>query len=116
MEIISQVDVALDSFPHVGGATTAHTLWMGVPVITLRGNWEYERISSSLLKSVNLDDFICNSIEEYIKKAIYVSEEYIQEKRMELRSKFPDYALILEDIEGDIMRIYREVNNEVLKS
>lgn len=115
MEIISQVDVALDSFPHVGGATTAHTLWMGVPVITLRGDWEYERISSSLLKSVNLDDCISNSIEEYIEKAINISEGYIQEKRMELRSKFPDYAPILEDIEGDIMRIYREINNEVLK-
>jgi len=115
MEIISQVDVALDSFPHVGGATTAHTLWMGVPVITLRGNWEYERISSSLLKSVNLDECIATTIEEYIQKSVDISKDYIQEKRMELRSKFPNYAPILEDIEGDIMRIYKEVSNEVLK-
>lgn len=116
METISQVDVALDSFPHVGGTTTAHTLWMGVPVITLRGNWEYERISSSLVKSVDLDECIATSIEEYIQKSIDVSEEYIQEKRMNLRSKFPNYAPILEDIEGDIIRIYREMNNGVLKT
>lgn len=116
MEIISQVDVALDSFPHVGGATTAHTLWMGVPIITLRGEWEYERISSSLLKSVHLDECISNSIEEYIQKSIDISEEYIREKRIELRSKFPHYAPILKDIEGDIMRIYREVNNGLLKT
>ena len=88
---------------------------MGVPIITLRGEWEYERISSSLLKSVHLDECISNSIEEYIQKSVDISVEYIREKRIELRSKFPHYAPILEDIEGDIMRIYREMNNEVLK-
>lgn len=107
METISQVDIALDSFPHVGGTTTAHTLWMGVPVITLKGNYEYERISSCILKSVGLDDCISESIEEYIHKAITIPEDYIEEKRMELRSKFPDYKPILEDIENNLKMLTR---------
>ena len=62
----SQVDIALDPFPFGGGTTTIEALWMGVPVITLRGTRWAGRLGESFLTNVGLPDFVANSEDEYI--------------------------------------------------
>jgi predicted O-linked N-acetylglucosamine transferase (SPINDLY family) len=62
----SRVDIALDPFPYTGGTTTIHALWMGVPVITLTGDRLLARQSSSMLRAMELDDWVANSEEEYL--------------------------------------------------
>jgi protein O-GlcNAc transferase len=108
MNTISEVDIALDPFPHVGGVTTAHSLWMGVPVLTLRGNIEFERISSALLENVGLSDFIGNSKEDYINKGKNIDMKKVIEYRKTLRGKFPSNSIIIEQLESALINIYNK--------
>ncbi len=52
----ADMDVALDPFPYNGTTTTCEALWMGVPVVAIRGASMLSRISYSLLASLKLED------------------------------------------------------------
>lgn len=72
LECYNDVDVALDPFPFGGGTTTAETLWMGVPLVTLRGDRWVGRVSESLLNAVGLSDLVAADEDEYIALAVKV--------------------------------------------
>ena len=72
---ISQVDIILDAYPYVGGATTLDALYMGVPVINLYGERHSTRFSKSILASVGLEDLSVNSIEAYIDVAVALAND-----------------------------------------
>ena len=65
----AETDIALDSFPYGGGATTCNALWMGVPVLTLTGDETMARSGASLLGAVGMPDWVASSDEEYVEKA-----------------------------------------------
>lgn len=64
------VDLALDTYPFNGGATTSDALWGGAPVVTITGDAYSSRMSASLLHSVGLDELAAKSLDEYEKIAI----------------------------------------------
>ena len=66
----SEVDIALDSFPFSGSATTCDALWMGVPVITCPGETFASRHGLSHLSSVGLTETIAKDLEEYVELAV----------------------------------------------
>jgi protein O-GlcNAc transferase len=65
-----RIDLALDSFPFNGGATTCEALWMGVPGITCPGGTFASRHSLSHLSGVGLRETIAGSLEEYVDLAV----------------------------------------------
>jgi protein O-GlcNAc transferase len=70
LALYHRVDIALDPFPYNGTTTTCEALWMGVPVITLRGHRHSGRVGASLLTQIGLTDLIANSTEEYVEIAV----------------------------------------------
>jgi protein O-GlcNAc transferase len=68
--IYNDVDIALDTFPFSGCATSCDALWMGVPVITRCGQTMVSRQTASLLTTLDLPQWIANDDEEYVACAL----------------------------------------------
>lgn len=64
-----RVDVALDSFPHNGGATSMQALWCGVPVLALEGSRFSARMGAGILRTAGLADWVADAPEAYAEKA-----------------------------------------------
>ena len=89
LEVYHNVDVCLDTFPYPGVTTSFEAIWMGVPVLTKKGNNFVSRCGESININLNLPDFLANDENDYISKAIIISKnkEKISEVRMSLREK-----------------------------
>jgi len=79
---MSNVDVALDTFPYGGATTTLDTLWMGVPIVALRGDRGISRSSYSILKSLGADDLIAETREAYVELNVRVALDRAWRERL----------------------------------
>jgi len=70
LEHYLNIDLCLDTFPYNGVTTTFESLWMGVPVITLKGDRFVSRCGFSINKNAKLDDYVVNNKNDYISKAL----------------------------------------------
>ncbi len=84
-----RVDLALDTYPYHGTTTTCEALYMGVPVLTLRGSRHASRVGASLLHAVGLDDLIADSPDDYVSKASALARDAVRLARLraELRPR-----------------------------
>lgn len=65
-----RVDIALDPFPYPGVTTSAESLWMGVPVLTLAGDRFASRQGVGLMTNAGLPDWIATDADDYVARAI----------------------------------------------
>ena len=70
----SQADLMLDVFPTCAGTTACEALWMGVPLITLRGQSYAGRMAASILSRIGLDQFIAETPQQYVDLAVQWSK------------------------------------------
>lgn len=73
LALYDEVDVALDTFPYNGTTTTCEALWMGVPVVTLAGSLHAGRVGASLLRQLDLTDWIAHSPDDYVSLVLSVA-------------------------------------------
>ncbi|MEO5339393.1 MAG: tetratricopeptide repeat protein [Magnetococcus sp. MYC-9] len=68
-------DLSIDSAPYGSHTTASDALWMGVPVLTLAGLGFASRVCGSLVKAAGLEELICYSPEEYVRKAVELGKD-----------------------------------------
>ena len=115
LETYAQVDIALDTFPYGGGVTTAESIWMGVPVITLAGDGWQARAGQSILEAIGLPHLIVHSIPAYIDRAAELAgdRDDIISMRRSLRtilqaSPFCNGKKIARDVENAFTEMWRK--------
>jgi protein O-GlcNAc transferase len=67
------IDIALDTFPYSGGTTSLESCWMGVPVLTKKGDYFISKSTESINKNIGLNNWIANDESDYINKAVNFS-------------------------------------------
>ena len=66
----SKVDLALDTFPYNGATTSFEAIWMGVPVLTIKGNNFVGRYGESINTNLGIKNLIVENEDEYINTMI----------------------------------------------
>lgn len=87
-----EVDIGLDPYPFNGCATTLESLWMGIPIVTLRDRGYYRfvnRMGETLLTNVGLGECVMDSEDKYIAKAVSLAADLpsLAKLRYNLRSQ-----------------------------
>jgi predicted O-linked N-acetylglucosamine transferase (SPINDLY family) len=115
LEQYHEVDIALDTYPYPGGATTCEALYMGVPVISFVGERHGARFGYSILKNLGLEECIASSGDEYVQKAIAFAgdRELLDVLHKNLRtlmrkSSLMDAKQYIEDIEMAYHRMWEK--------
>lgn len=95
-----RVDIALDPFPYPGGLTSLDGLWMGVPVLTLKGKRFIGHQGEMILQNLSLSNWIADDEADYIEKAIALSadSEGLVQLRRELRDRMRNAPLCRPDV------------------
>lgn len=89
LQAYHDIDIILDTFPWSGHTTTCEALWMGVPVLTLRGDRHAARMGASLMTHLGLNDWIAASATEYVDMAAPLAADLprLRELRATLRPR-----------------------------
>jgi predicted O-linked N-acetylglucosamine transferase (SPINDLY family) len=105
-------DIVLDTFPSNGHTTSLDALWMGVPVVTLRGQTAVGRGGASILSNVGLTEFIAENPEQYLSIAVGLAGDLpkLGELRSSLRTRIERSPLMnARQFAADIEAAYRQM-------
>ena len=74
-DLMRQIDIALDCFPHNSGTTLIEHLFMGNPFITFSNRPGVGKIGSSILSTLGHSEWVATSEREYIQKAVNLASD-----------------------------------------
>ncbi|PKM10162.1 MAG: hypothetical protein CVV13_14075 [Gammaproteobacteria bacterium HGW-Gammaproteobacteria-3] len=106
------IDICLDSFPYNGSTTTFISLWMGVPVITLKGISPQSNQAASILAMIQLEQFITRTEHDYVELACATAHNLneLSALRPTLRERMKTSGITdSENITSDLEQAYLKV-------
>lgn len=94
--MLGKADIALDPLLVTGGTTTCETLWMGVPVVVLKGQRFIHRVGYSFLHSAGLPQYAADTEDEYVRIATEAAAHPAELARLRdgLRAQMAASALV----------------------
>lgn len=113
----NQIDIALDPFPFNGGTTTVEALWMGVPVVTLRGDRFVAHVGETIMQALGRPEWIASTDEDYVCIAAELAQnvDSLQELRSLLRAQLCQSPLCdAETFTRDLETLYRRLWHECI--
>jgi len=119
LNLYSEIDISLDTYPYNGTTTTFESLWMGVPVITLCGDRHVSRVGARILKAVSLDRLVTQNIDQFVNVASNLASDKaaLSTYRNNLRSNLQQSPLC--DAKGFAAKMenaYEKIWHDYLKS
>ena len=72
---LPQADLFLDTFPCGAHTTCSDALWMGLPVLTVRGSSFASRVAASLLHAVDLPGLVADDLASYESQAVTLAAD-----------------------------------------
>jgi predicted O-linked N-acetylglucosamine transferase (SPINDLY family) len=71
----ADMDIALDPLPYNGGTTSLQAMWMGVPVVTQRGQHFVSRMGASFMTAAGLPEWVADDDEGYVRAAVQMAQD-----------------------------------------
>jgi len=89
-KFLKELDITIDSIGWSGGNTTFDAFGAALPVLTVEGEQMRANHTAGMYKLLNLENFISNSEEALIERAIILSENnhYLTDQKIQLLNKF----------------------------
>ncbi len=96
LEWFARIDVVLDALNGGGGLSLLDPLWMGVPVVTLAGEWAGTRQGASILAALNLQQWVCDDETGFCALAVSLAgdQSALAEHRQTLRGRIHQSPLV----------------------
>ena len=111
LNMYHKIDIGLDTFPYTGVTTSFEAIWMGVPILTLKGHNFTSRCGESININCNLQEFIAIDKKDYVKKALNLCKDL--EKVKSLKKNLREMAIksSLFDSKGFADSFYERLKN-----
>ncbi len=111
-ELFSDIDIMLDAFPWSGHTMACCALWMGVPVVTLKGTNHAGRMAAGVLDVIGLDQWVAENTDSYVRTVTDLCQdhEFLAGIRTQLRDRFEESPLrderrFIRDYESTLSRL-----------
>jgi protein O-GlcNAc transferase len=106
------VDIGLDPFPYNGCTTTIEALWMGVPVVALRGRRSVARASEAILTVIGRPDLVAADADAYVSivKTLAADRKALDEMHGTLRAMTESSPICdCRQFARDTVQLYRQM-------